>query len=300
MVASLAVLGASSPSAPVPKPVHFIESQYLFAPHNKLLFCWIQKVGCTRFMSLFPVTRFYASVARKGERYHDALDRVKRDPSWTKAVFLREPLSRFLSGYLNKCKEGDATQHYCRTVFGSDNATFSSAVGTLAGMNRHEIDGHFRQQCDHCGGLCSGELAFYSTIELLEPETSRERVGEMLDRVEALAQWKPKFDALFPEGGRLYSDHSTNAHSKLEAAFENPAHVASVVDFFFEDYTRLGIALPPFAEAALVGLRDTRSPHALEPSRLALLINVTRAATAAGSRGLVGTNTRWPVGDYHR
>jgi hypothetical protein len=56
--------------------------------------------------------------------------------------------------------------------------------------------------------------------------------------------------------------------------------VATVVRFFFDDYARLSIPLPAFAASALAGLRDQKSPHALEPGMLEALMNVTRAPRA--------------------
>lgn len=59
-----------------------------------------------------------------------SINTIFNDPSWTKAVFYREPLGRFLSGWLDKCD--DISRVYCVHVFGGTNVSFRDAALSLA------------------------------------------------------------------------------------------------------------------------------------------------------------------------
>ena len=57
------------------------------------------------------------------------------------------------------------------------------------------MDGHFRQQSDHCNGIGYNNAIRSFTVEMLDPRTSRERVGAMLKRHSLKAG---NFDTLYP------------------------------------------------------------------------------------------------------
>ena len=211
--------------------------QWLFMPSQRLAFCWIQKVGCTSFKKLFDKAVPRADWDRVRQA-HRSVQAIFNDPTWHKAVFYREPLARFASGWLDKC-QGE-TRLYCVHVFGGQNVSFRRAALSLSegcqqemmpprppsppprprhprpadtasdepdhdaddldarlarrshllrgaclsrkgkvGDEHHQMDGHFRQQSDFCGGL-GASLGGYDTIQPLTSSTSRERVGQMV------------------------------------------------------------------------------------------------------------------------
>ena len=213
--------------------------QWLFMPSQRLAFCWIQKVGCSSFKKLFDKAVPRADWDRVRQA-HRSVQAIFNDPTWHKAVFYREPLARFASGWLDKC-QGGVTRLYCVHVFGGQNVSFRRAVLSLSegcqqemmpprppsppprpphrtrpadtasdetdhdaddldarlarrshllrgaclsrkgkvGDEHHQMDGHFRQQSDFCGGL-GASLGGYDTIQPLTSSTSRERVGQMV------------------------------------------------------------------------------------------------------------------------
>ena len=234
----------------------------------RLMFCWIEKVGCTNFKKML-------SWPQLGDRRPPrSWKAIVFDPSWTKVAFYREPLSRFLSGYLEKCRS--KVRVYCVMVFGSNETSFDEAVMSLEGRDKHALDGHFRQQSDHCGGLGHG-LARFFKLELLEPATSRAKVGAMLQRSNLST---PQFDRLFPRhaGARGSKNHHTDAHGKAAAAYADPKHVGVVVKFFYDDYITFQLALPEYARRALLHLQHTASPYALEAGRLEELLAIEGSA----------------------
>ena len=86
-------------------------------PQGKLLFCGIPKVGITQWLR-FSRFVFGAGDYQSIPHYKrditpfqfDKLSRLRQeevmsDPSWTKAIFLRDPAERLLSAYLNKVEK---------------------------------------------------------------------------------------------------------------------------------------------------------------------------------------------------
>ena len=123
-----------------------------------------------------------------------------------------------------------------------------------------------------CFGAGYG-LAKNFTLHLLEPSTSRAKVGEMLRRANLET---PRFDELFPPDPRGRG-HATDAHDKVASAYADPRHVGIVVDFFFDDYVTFRIALPDFAKQALLRLRGTA--HALDERRLRTLLAIPKGTS---------------------
>ncbi len=91
---------------------------FLISKKRKLLLCRIEKNG--NMNQAILVNRLEGN---KGMEHFDwggnqpenfgltksDLDDIMRDPTWTKAVFLRDPLRRTLSGYLSKCVQHEDT-----------------------------------------------------------------------------------------------------------------------------------------------------------------------------------------------
>jgi hypothetical protein len=107
-------------------------------------------------------------------------------PGWTSAVFVRDPLDRFLSGYRSKCEPGhDPDRHVCGYVFGANDASFEEAVrvinATDGDLKSGTAEDHFRLQSAFCHGAV-GEGRF-DVYYLLDRTTSRRDVADMLKRV---------------------------------------------------------------------------------------------------------------------
>ena len=149
---------------------------------GRLLFCWIQKVGCTSFKKLLsPHQTHIRKAGVPGGNPVQIWNNIFHNKSWHKALFYREPLERFLSGYLDKCIKEQKHGTYCVNVFGSRNATFDEAVRVLIHQDPNKLDGHFHSQVDFCGGL-KHTLPSFDTVERLDPLTSRASVGNMLKK----------------------------------------------------------------------------------------------------------------------
>merc|ERR1719335_1130764 len=95
------------------------------------------------------------------EKYgYTGLDNVFKDPQAVRAVFVRDPLSRFVSAFLNKCLKGEEN---CRAYkFGG--IVFRDAVEWAVNTTDME-DMHWRPQSHHCH--LKHRLHQYSVIGLM-------------------------------------------------------------------------------------------------------------------------------------
>lgn len=162
------------------------------------MFCWIEKVGCSRFKEVFSkLHRHMNHSMRSGPGGHHYSTAAVQRPSVHKALFYREPMERFLSGYLDKCQ--GRPRIYCQRVFGGENRTFSEAVFLLKDMDPIRLDVHFNPQIYHCGGLSREMLDnVFSTVEQLkDPNTTRLAVKNMLQNHFHLTE--EQFDNVYPD-----------------------------------------------------------------------------------------------------
>lgn len=271
---------------------HFKGGHWKYARDSKgdvMVFCWIQKVGCTRFKKVFNDLHMQLNFANRPERHYNYKD-ILRDPKIHKAMFFREPMSRFLSGYLDKC--GDRTRVYCVRVFGVKDITFPDAVFKLKELDPNKLDGHFHAQTKHCGGLTKEILrTVFTTVEELQDQATTRQAMQKLMQYFHLTE--KQFNNIYPIEK---SGHATDANEKLQRYYNDPQLVGVVVKYFLEDYRTFEIALPEFAQQALLQLWATNDPYALDkesmealgigfsnPHAIATPLSHTRQQVAAGS-----------------
>eukprot|EP00611_Tribonema_gayanum_P032697 TRINITY_DN9883_c0_g1_i1.p1 TRINITY_DN9883_c0_g1~~TRINITY_DN9883_c0_g1_i1.p1 ORF type:complete len:349 (-),score=37.67 TRINITY_DN9883_c0_g1_i1:695-1675(-) len=274
--------GVTTAHVTAPAPVmDNLYQHWIIVPEIKLLFCFIEKVGCESFNDLF---RSYRSrwdprqaKGRKPWRHNNMkahnmseadVDRLVLDETWHKAVFFREPLERFLSAFRSKCEPGhDIDREHCTDTFGSEDPPFAVAVDRLR-QAPPITDAHWRPQSDFCGGLPS-KLSHFQTVEQLDPATSHEKVSALLHTLGVQPESIPAFHRHFPrpassaadssgtggggslevkqKAGAVPQTHLTHAADALRKYYLSPAMACAVVQYYIDDYLLFGIALPQWA-----------------------------------------------------
>ena len=86
--------------------------RFIIIPEYKLMFCYIEKVGCTSFNHLFTSIRkqdwhWFQNSPQALNYTKSDLEWILSNPEWQKAVFYRHPLDRVLSAYKSKCEWTD-------------------------------------------------------------------------------------------------------------------------------------------------------------------------------------------------
>jgi len=133
----------------------------LVVPELKFIFCYIPKNACTQFNKMMDVMNGMvpgggwhhqlSSATRAFGWSQEHVKKLFRDKSWTKAVFLRDPLERLVSAWRNKCRHG---AEECKRLGGCPNCIdgdFEAAVGKL----QRTEDEHWIKQSRFGGGLPS-------------------------------------------------------------------------------------------------------------------------------------------------
>lgn len=251
---------------------HSLLPHFIVVPENKLLFCYIEKVGSDSFNDLFRFVRsrydpsqledaedpskWFKNCPAKHGLSKDDLEHILVDPAWHKAVFYREPLERFASAYASKCggAHKDGPKH-CRLQFGKRKVSFKRAIKFIeeSGGSEEGFDVHFLRQQDFCGGL-SNTLKYYNTVERLDRSTSHEQVAKLLKQVSIDPDKVPHFEDLFPSPkSKKWHTESHNTGSSEDLAHYFPPGETWRSDVLYKhyrpDYQLFGMAKPAWMNA---------------------------------------------------
>lgn len=193
---------------------HFL----FFIPKAKLVFCGIPKVGMSEWLKFF---RFSYGAGDYLSLTHFKRDRksflmsslsvdkaleLLQDPTWTKAVFFRDPAERLLSAYLNKI----LGQGYTQTVFGIGDTndeeryklTFSEFVDLVTMENitmpkdprgLHAFtDPHWKPQTMMCG--LDNLLPQFDFVGKMSEDSIADHTRALLERVNFWDDYGAKYD----------------------------------------------------------------------------------------------------------
>jgi len=135
------------------------------SPETNFAFCYIPKNGATSWTKLLnninelnantPWRKDQYRVAQKSqERYGEAArSEIFSDPTATRAVFLRDPVARFVSAFLGKCIAAPEDNNCFDPSAPSRGHVFMrDAVEWASGRDMSAVENpHWRLQINHCG-----------------------------------------------------------------------------------------------------------------------------------------------------
>lgn len=193
-----------------------LHNRLMVVPEYKLLFCYVEKVGCSMFNQLLRLLRLYHPSVSPEEREWLAqshfgranpdhfnltlrdLTRLVNDDTWTKAVFFRDPADRFLSGFKSKCGQADSDGgRHCRQTFGQTFSSKGEPRPILGGdvWSFHQTielaknasmrtfgNPHFKPAARFCGGL-GASIDHYSFVHLLDKKTVATHIRTLLNHL---------------------------------------------------------------------------------------------------------------------
>ena len=249
--------------------------RFIVVPEKKILFCYIEKVGCTTFNHLFAALRgqkwkWFLNSPSEHNMTKSDLEKVIADPSWHKAVFYRHPLDRLLSAYKSKCefsphRDSDGATH-CQAALNllkigrsSLNRTqdFRTVVKYLADHNtayhKQRMNVHWAPQSVFCGGLTKN-LHYFQTVELFNPQDLRGKVETMLKSagIKKPATDIKDFDITF-SGNKQQQKRWTHAE-QFALEYYTSGIVRDSIRYYLEDYLLFGVPLRGWALQFLPGL----------------------------------------------
>jgi len=183
-------------------------SRVLVFPEKKLAFCYIEKNACTQFNVLFNrlnnrggKTWWQSNV----DAFSLDIANITRAQGWKWAIFLRNPLMRYLSSWGSKCwqKEDRGANCVGKTTVHASVADFRSHVSAnVANPGPMAANPHWAPQQVFCGGLL--DAADYDFVGHLRGDVN-EQVHEMLRMAGAP---EDAVEACFPKVG-VHGHHSS-------------------------------------------------------------------------------------------
>ena len=160
--------------------------KFLIDPEHKLLYCFIQKNGCTTGVSMFfgatgrkftgdVWARFYSpgklqpSEAPFSYKFPtSAVTAAFQDPEYARIIYVRDPAERLLSGYLDKCLSGQRATHCIGFKRGGSPPSFETFVmGIDSEMVKNNM--HFHLQTGMCD-IYNYSWAYTHFLDLSSPE----------------------------------------------------------------------------------------------------------------------------------
>lgn len=228
-------------AAPVGKTIAMWDRSPIVLPGLRLVFFSIPKTGCTVFKQLFRragghddwLTAEPHDPTTNGLRYlydfspREATDIMNDDYGWTKVVFVRDPLERLLSAYLDRIvQKKDTFVQKQRTDW-----SFPEFVSAVSGGL---WDNHWQ---------CVSSLVNFSTwgrhIQYVGRFSHIEHdVTEMFDRYIGGGQWRDLGLSGWGDSGMFgfTSGHTAGAAAKLDTYYNDAGLIARALDLYRVDY----------------------------------------------------------------
>jgi len=213
----------------------------LVYPAKKLAFCYIEKNACTQFNGLFNALNHKTGPGDVWWR--SIMPNIGVDPAtatrekgWKWAVFVRDPLVRYLSAWGSKCVQREDSGMNClpEGLFSSGAVSDfeGHVVASHANPGPNFLNPHWAPQQDFCGGLHNA--SGYDFVGHLSGDVNSQ-VRDMLRMVDAPLDYVDNF---FPR--RHIEGHRSNLNPEL--FYRNATIRRYVHDMFKEDYFLPGLS----------------------------------------------------------
>jgi len=227
------------------------EGLYVNAEHQ-FAFCLIEKNACTEWNELLigKLEGMDAQWAVQDVFNASVAQEVFSNPFSVRAVFVRDPLERFLSAFLSKCTD-ECDNAFCfpRVVGGKTGAiSFQEAIDWLVERDVAELDGHFRSQAHHCE--LYKRLHEYNVMGVMSARNLGTDASCLLENV-GLQRLNVK------GGNEPYWPNMRDANATLEhetasllQKYYTPETAQLVMQAYAVDYDLFGLVKPPWVDAA--------------------------------------------------
>lgn len=252
-----------------------------FHPEKKFAFCFIPKVACSSWTDVLwkifqdnrdglpnGADRYTIGITSQKAFGVEGYNKVFNDPTATRAVFVRDPLARFVSGFLNKCFMGGCRGYTVRDAcnwrtpeeVGKAIPISRAVEGIIRNTNLDEVNSHYRHQSSQCAlkkhireynvvgvmtkdGLASEASCLMETAGLSRFNTRGP--PEYLPYWEAPANWSDSNHAL----GGLKLESNFTEEDMLQRLFTKDA-ARKLIDWYREDYELFNLPEPAWVEHA--------------------------------------------------
>ncbi|GMH42629.1 hypothetical protein BSKO_10548 [Bryopsis sp. KO-2023] len=178
------------------------------------------------------------------------------DPEWKRIIFVRDPVARFLSGYLSRIVAG---KEYFRAnvTEGAEMPTIEQVLETFEALTlkeRRVLDVHFRPQSTSCntvrGNRCflpTTRFDFVARVESLDDDLKDMLTSMDLWESYGASGWGPNGDLSFPEYNIFTQEKKKYVDSMRETHAAEKIHqyltqdmIRRLLEFYKDDYDVFG------------------------------------------------------------
>jgi hypothetical protein len=239
-------------------------------PEARFAFCWIEKVGCSLWSTvLSKIFRKDPGFAGDSTQGHwqvvkdarkadpDGVSKVFKDPKATRAVFVRDPLERFASAFLDKCvtncKNGNCVMMWNDGEY-RKSISFADAVKWMLKQDVANISNrHWSLQSEHCD--LKRRVQQYTHVGLFSKGSFSTDSACLLEKTK-LGQ----YDSVDGTSKKHYFDDSSFAHHTTSESDKEetnilrklftPKAAMKLAKHLVQDYTTFQLPLPSWVETA--------------------------------------------------
>mmetsp|Transcript_91322 Transcript_91322/g.204441 ORF Transcript_91322/g.204441 Transcript_91322/m.204441 type:complete len:315 (-) Transcript_91322:20-964(-) len=261
----------------LPADVHMLDmppqAHVLAMPEQKLAFCFVQKVASQHFAPLFNDVNNITVTVGGGDYDFSTVKglgldwtEMTRENGWRFAMFVRHPLERYLSAFLDKCVHEEPDEHYVASDFGVHcfgptlsgtatwNVSLEAQVALFEERVRHDLaegladNPHWLAQYAVMRRYCGEDRFAPEDLDFLghmtyDNEDVNRQVREMLQLtslpgIAALAEkhFPTAKAAKAPALVQCGTDHCSSEHEDFMQFYHTPDIVRGVVQLFQEDF----------------------------------------------------------------
>lgn len=229
---------------------HSLQGLFVYPP-KKFAFCLIEKNGCSTWIKRVLQPLLYKNGAsceegsygcqdgkdydisgRSQQQFGDeGINSVFQDPSATRAVFVRDPMERFASAFINKCIDENMEKN-CPMK----SKVFRDAVEWAATSDMTTVEGHWLPQAFHC--QLNKRIAGYNGVFLMKRDTFTHDMNCLLARIgmdDLIEDVQPNL---------LPSNHSNDLTTMLQKLF-TPEAARKFIAKVPYDYDVFGFSKEP-------------------------------------------------------
>eukprot|EP00927_Polykrikos_kofoidii_P042467 TRINITY_DN3643_c0_g1_i2.p1 TRINITY_DN3643_c0_g1~~TRINITY_DN3643_c0_g1_i2.p1 ORF type:complete len:340 (-),score=43.82 TRINITY_DN3643_c0_g1_i2:240-1202(-) len=243
------------------------ERHFVVIPELKLALCRIPKIAYTQFNRLFEDVSGGDNYTWESARpFNGSIDELFDDNTWTKAVFLRDPLARLVSGFKDKCEPPNIGRSATSCMnFGDATLDSWPSFDQFVNEMRHCHNAHFDPQTSRC--FLSSHSNKYDFVGHLTTDYSEvaRQVRSMLtfaanrvgcDTREKLSVLDEKAAKHFPrEGPRSFTtgnlDHF-HVTTDVKHMFQANATLSAALLHYAVDYMSLPLSPPEWVGQAAI------------------------------------------------
>lgn len=265
----------------------FYSGLYVNKDH-KFAFCLIEKNANSAWGTIlnklerFNLDAGYNDKLVQNSFSPEAAEEVFKNPSATRAVFVRDPLERFLSAFLDKCLSGTCVNDpsdFCymrKPEQRGSGIPFSQAVEWMQTQNTSDwMEGHWNLQSHHCE--LNSRLNEYTVLGIMKKETLARNAACLLEGAGLGFLNVKSSDDSAPAFWQA-SDHAgaTSETSELLKAFYTREAAEAVYNKLKEDYEVFKLPRPSWIDQAHGKFFSEVRPSKCSPMLLQIDAQVSR------------------------